>query len=152
MATDWTSEAVPVLRAVYELQREGSPAQLHSGVRVAALRERLDFDEDRAGRALIDLVESGYLSMPFFTDTDPVPIAVRLTEKGLQAVANWPAVPGLGSYDVLLAAIAERAEGAGTEEERSRWRGVRDGLLSLGRETVTEVLAKMAAGQVPGLS
>lgn len=153
MATDWISEALPVLRAVYELQRELGPAQVHGGVMTHAVRERVDLEgePDVVGRTLVDLVRTGYLDEPFRSDVDPVPTRVRLGEKGLQAVANWPAMPGVGSYDLLIAAITERLENAPTEAERSRWQRVRDGLLDLGRETVTELIARAAAGQVPGM-
>jgi hypothetical protein len=80
MSTDWLSEAMPVLRSVYDLQREKPAFQLAQGVETRELLNRLDFDEEAATRALIELKRADYLS-GFENDSTVAPTFVRLEER-----------------------------------------------------------------------
>jgi len=67
-----------------------------------------------------------------------------LAEKGLQTVAGWPVRPGDDTYDLLLTTLAQRIEAAPTEEEKSKWVKLRNGLIGAGRDLVIDVLSNVA--------
>lgn len=67
-----------------------------------------------------------------------------ITPRALQAVGTWPSPEQL--VDRLLEALADAAEHAGTDEERSRARRALDALRSAGRD----VLVNAAGGALGG--
>jgi hypothetical protein len=138
-ALDWSTRVLPVLNA---LARAYSHAPSAIGVRTEAVVEELEADSDTDSVALVldELVRAGYLEETLGADQLPGPASSRLTEKGLQVTAGWPSASGEVALDRLLTVIEERIEASTTEEERSKWERLRDGLAGVGRDVIVGVL------------
>jgi DNA-binding PadR family transcriptional regulator len=139
---DWRNDVRPVLVAVYEaLAAEGGmiPTTDLGGVSAALGRET---EDERTYRVLVELKEKGYISG---TQTGGGGfVLIQLQEKGLQEVAGWPTRPGEDTYAQLLAALSERIEQSDSPEERTKLERFRDALAGVGRDVLTDVLAKVA--------
>lgn len=138
-ALDWSSRVLPVLNA---LARAYSRAPSSLGVRTEVIVEELgpDADDHLVALTLEELGRAGYLEETLGGDQLPGPAASRLTEKGLQVTAGWPTASGEVALDRLLAMIEQRIEAATTEEERSKWKRLRDGVAGVGRDVFVGVL------------
>jgi hypothetical protein len=138
-ALDWSSRILPILNAV---ARAYSRAPSPIGVRPEAVVQELGADADRYSVALIldELVRAGYLEETLGAEQLPGPACARLTEKGLQVTSGWPSASGEVALDRLLTVIEERIEASMTEEERSKWERLRDGVVGIGRDVVVGVL------------
>jgi hypothetical protein len=138
-ALDWSSRVLPILNAV---ARAYSRAPSSLGVRTESIVEELgpDADSHMVALTLEELDRAGYLEETLGSDQLPGPAASRLTEKGLQVTAGWPAASGEVALDRLLAMIDQRIDAATSDEERSRWERLRDGVLGVGRDVFVGVL------------
>ena len=67
----------------------------------------------------------------------------QITEKGLQITAGWPTGAADAAYTRLLTLIDEHVEEAATDEERSKWERLRDGVLGVGRDVGVRVLSAL---------
>lgn len=102
------------------------------------------------GRTIRRLITSGYLSghdQSTFGNSGMF-IGVRLEERGLRAVGEWPSED---RYDVLLQIIERHIETAATPAERTKYEQLRDGVIGVGRDVLTSVLSALArqAGGLP---
>jgi hypothetical protein len=144
--TGWESEALPVLKAVYEIaQTKGGdnwPYVSQREVNEALGREAFD---DRTDRAIRYLGDAGYLRGDRESDMITGNIDFDLTEKSLQRLADWPSPER--SADVFLEALERRIE-TSTPEERGRLKRLHDSASDVGRG----VLADLIAGAIRGLS
>ena len=136
---DWQADIRPVLEALKEaIDRNRHGFAEGDEINVVLNREANDRAADLAlsklrGEGYID----GYRGAEGWSDC-------TLIDKGLQTVAGWPSRPGDDTYELLLAALAQRIEAAPNDEERSKWTKLRDGVGGVGREFVIEVLSNLA--------
>jgi hypothetical protein len=144
VSTDWQSEVLPVLEAVYAATREHERPEL--GVETKHVNEQLGrTTHDRATALALDhLINAGYLAegLPR-SDIRPGPSSVVLTEKALQRVAGWPAGPGDAMLASLVAELDRRIATAGGDE-RSTLERFRDFAVGAGHDVLVAVLAGMA--------
>jgi hypothetical protein len=99
--------------------------------------------ETEVDRSVRRLRDNGYLTANFYGGGD-LDIST-ITGNGLTAAGAWPSPETLA--DRLLAAVEAGMANASTEDERSRWRKLRDGLASAGRDVVVGA----AGGALGGL-
>jgi hypothetical protein len=138
---DWKTEGLPVLQAV---STASESADVDLGVSAKTINELLGRqpDDPRTDRILTMLVRGDYVgqtiramgSSGFF----------QVTEKGLQVTAGWPSGAPEATYTRLLELIDERLDEAVSEEERSRWQRLRDGVVGVGRDVAVDVLSAAA--------
>jgi hypothetical protein len=142
-ALDWSTRVLPTLSAA---ARAYSRAPSPLGVRTGAVLEELASDADEGAVTIVleELVRSGYLEETLSADQLPGPAAVRLTEKGLQVTAGWPTASGEVALDRLITMIEQQIEAATTEDQRSRWENLRDGVAGVGRDVLVGVLTAAA--------
>jgi hypothetical protein len=143
--TDW-SEAQRVLEAIYEVSQQ-KPVDPH--LSPAEVNEALgrETDDPTTARALYDLARTGYLVDVVWSDVSMAPQFFQLSERGLaRTSAGWPS--GEGSVEALLAVLAAKIDAAEDDEERTRLQRAFDALRSLGRETLSDILANIATGRL----
>jgi hypothetical protein len=143
--THWETEALPVLRAVYEISRTKEPDWPYVSQREVNEFLGREPSDPATDRAVWDLGKAGYLAGAGHVDHLTGPIDFELTEKSLQLFAGWPS-PEQSAADAFLAALAERIEAA-SPGERSRLERLRDSASDVGRG----VLADIIAGTIRGL-
>jgi hypothetical protein len=136
----WETEVLPVLEAFYTAS--GS-ADADLGVSDNAVNEVLGREpgDARTDRVVTMLVSTGYL------DTTVRSMGFRycrITEKGLQITAGWPSGAADAAYTRLLTLIDKHVEEAATDEERSKWERLRDGVVGVGRDVAVDVLSAVA--------
>jgi hypothetical protein len=107
-------------------------------------------DDPQLGRVVYELAQTGYLEATIETDQMLAPRFFRLTERGLQVAAGWPTEAGIDLLVRLLALIDARIESAGSEEERSKWQRLRDGVVGVGRDVAAAVLSALVIGAMRG--
>jgi DNA-binding MarR family transcriptional regulator len=136
---DWSSRVLPVLNAHAQAY---SRARSTLGASTDAVLEELgpNADPDTVALTLAELVRTGYLEETLGSDQSPGPISSRPTEKGLQVTAGWPTDSGEVALERLLAVIEQQIEGATSEEERSKWKRLRDGVAGVGRDVFVNAL------------
>jgi hypothetical protein len=146
---DWETRALPVLRAVAQAY---SKQPNHLGVSSEAVLAELGADADpyAVGLVLNDLVRASYIEETLGTDQHVGPAWCQLAEKGLQVTAGWPASSGEAAFGRLISLIDERIEAAPTEEERSKWKRLRDGIADVGRDVLVGVLTTTVNSAVKG--
>lgn len=135
----WERFDLPVLKAINELSGVGHDPSTndlvdHMGV------PRLDIE-----RSLRRLYDSDYVA-----GTDATVqgeyfdlMNIRLLERGLEAVEEWP----VEAYDDLLAQLHHSIEAETDPEVKSRLRRLLDGLTGAGREIAVSVLSEWAKKQ-----
>lgn len=129
----------PVLLKTYALLDTSDHV---SGEEVSIAMGRGSSDESTA-RAFEELDKAGYVSASFSLGF-ALPFHIQATEKGLQHCAGWPA-PGSESVFVaqLLTAIDARANDVAVpEEERGRLNQLGRAAAAVGKDVLTEVVAK----------
>jgi hypothetical protein len=136
---DWNSEIRPVLDAVKEAIDRSGFGYVESDEINAVLGRAAD--DPATDRALSKLRDTGFIEG--YREAEGWSNCT-LAEKGLQTVAGWPVRPGDDTYDLLLAALAQRIESAPTEEEKSKWIKLRDGFAGAGRDFAIELLSNIA--------
>jgi len=104
----------------------------------------LGLDEDEARRALDALVRGGYITVEQFT-ANGLPFFIEPTEKGLQYCSGWPTPGGSSTFLAeFLSAIDARANDAATpEEERGRLRRLAEAAGGVGKELLSDIIAKV---------
>lgn len=144
-ALDWDGEVFPVLLSVY---RAYSAAPAPMGVRQAAINERLDRGpgNERTARVLEELATSGYIEATQTAWQASGPLMCKLTEKGLQHVANWPSGSGDALATALLKALDQEMDEVESDAERTRLERLREAATAVGVNTLSSVFAKLATG------
>jgi hypothetical protein len=138
---DWVTEALPVLQAVYDASKS---ADADLGVSHKRINEALgrQSDDPQTEKVVSMLVQGDYLERTAFEAMGSR--FCQITEKGLQITAGWPSGAPDAAYTRLLALIDERVEEAASDEERSKWERLRDGVVGVGRDVAVEVLSAAA--------
>jgi hypothetical protein len=138
---DWETEALPVLEAVYAAS--GS-ADVDIGVSHKTINEALGRqpNDPQTDRIVTMLVQGDYLDRTAFEGMGSR--FCQITEKGLKITAGWPSGAPDAAYARLLALIDEHVEEAATDEERSKWKRLRDGVVGVGRDVAVDVLSALA--------
>lgn len=140
MVYDWNSDIRPILSAVKEaIDKTGFGHVEGSEINAVLGREPNDRATDLA---LSKLREAGFIEGYRGAEEWS---NCTLAEKGLQAVAGWPARPGDDTYELVLAILEQRIESASTDEEKSRWVKLRDGFADAGRDFAIDLLSNLAA-------
>ena len=140
----WESRELRLLEAIAEAESRGHTPDSQS------LAQETGLPGAEVGRAISRLISSGYLrgrDVPNFANADNF-TGIRLDERGLRAVGEWPAED---RYDVLLQIIERHIETAATPAERTKYEQLRDGVIGVGRDVLTSVLSALArqAGGLP---
>jgi hypothetical protein len=120
--------------------------QDHAVLRAATahvVAEDTGLTETEVDRSVRRLRDNGYLTANFYGGGD-LDIST-ITGLGLTASGAWPSPETLA--DRLIAAVEQGLANATTDDERSRWRKLRDGLASAGRDVVVGA----AGGALGGL-
>jgi hypothetical protein len=142
--TEWDKEALPVLRAVYDVAKTKTadwPYVSQRDVNEALGREENDPITERTIR---DLGRTDYLAgVGRNVDQIAGPIDFELTEKSLQQLAGWPSRKK--TADAFLEALAARINSAPAEE-----RGRLERLQASASEVGHGVLADLIAGTIRG--
>ena len=142
--TEWDKEALPVLRAVYDVAKTKTadwPYVSQRDVNEALGREENDPVTERTIR---DLGRTSYLAgVGRNVDQIAGPIDFELTEKSLQQLAGWPSRKK--TADAFLEALAARISSAPAEE-----RGRLERLQASASEVGHGVLADLIAGTIRG--
>jgi hypothetical protein len=144
---DWQSDVRPVLAATYEAIKRGD--EVTATTDIESINEVLgrDSSDDQTYRVLVALKTQGYISGTQVGGSGFD--LIQLEERGLQEVAGWPTRPGEDTYAQLLAVLSELIAQAPTAEERTKFERLRDALVGIGRDVLTDVLAKVATGGGP---
>jgi hypothetical protein len=137
---DWTSVR-PVLEATYDLLDEHDDVD---GSDVCRALGR-DPDDRTTMRELGLLREHGLIKA--YLAAGPSMTLIQPTPEGLQRMRSWPRPGDIGSeaVEMLLAVLDQQIAAAADEEERSRWKRLRDTAASVGQTVVAEMLAAWAA-------
>jgi hypothetical protein len=136
--TDWEMEALPVLKAVYEVAKTKTTDWPYVSQREVNEVLGRDASDPTTERAIRDLGRTGYLIGDSGADQIVGPIDFELTEKSLQLVAGWPSPES--SADAFLAALADRIEAA-APEERDRLKRLQDSAHDVGRGVLADLIA-----------
>jgi hypothetical protein len=136
---DWQPDIRPVLEAVKRALDQNS----HGYTEGKAINDVLgrEANDPATDLALSKLKAEGFIDG--YRESEGWSNCTLIGE-GLRVVAGWPARPGDDTYELLLAVLADRVERASTEEERSKWAKLREGVASAGRDLVIDVLGSIA--------
>lgn len=72
---------------------------------------------------------------------------VDLAPLGEVAVGNWEV---WDPYENLVAALDQRIDASATEEDKSRWRRIRESIVGAGRDLVVDVLGEAVKRSIYG--
>jgi hypothetical protein len=144
----WEAAARPMLTTVYEAWiARGAPSD---GVLTSVVLDEFEDDDiERAARLVALLVQGDYLARVGSISTQHGPVAVTVTERGLQVVAGWPATTGEAAAGALLEAL-DRAIGEAPDDSdrKSKLERLRQVALDVGQGTLTEVLKHVVSGGI----
>jgi hypothetical protein len=77
-----------------------------------------------------------------------VPLSIRPLERALQQVRGWPGTDSEAVYQRFLTAVNSAVEQEGDEVKRSKLERLRDFAVEVGSGTLSELIAKAAAGSL----
>jgi hypothetical protein len=101
------------------------------------------------------LHENGYVNTPAGAVWNQAQVVMRitgLTPLGYQAVRGWPSGSADTYIEALIAALEKQISVTADPDEKGKLEGIRDGLLSIGREVLVRVVTEAAStGRVPGM-
>jgi len=138
----WDERELPILEAIAGLEDD-------SGENVERIDTLVDLTGLERGDVVLGLralVNAGYVdaidaSGPMVGNEGAEFLDIGLLERGRRAVGQWPSED---AGDDLLELIRQRAEGAATEEERSRLRRLLEAGKAVGGRTLTEIVVAYA--------
>jgi hypothetical protein len=146
---NWDTNVSPVLRAIGRVvgRMEINASSMAFGAPTEAVNAELgrQASDLRTALALKTLHDGGYIRGEFEGGTLGPEYSLPL-EKGLQIINGWPAQDREMAYEKLLAVLDERVASSTNEEEKTRWRELRDRATDVGQSLMTEVLAKIITG------
>jgi hypothetical protein len=141
----WSSVR-PVLNAVVDVwERHG--ASPNASVTVTGVAKELGRTEDDLFvlRAVEMLDESGWVEADYQMGTEG-PLSARPLPKALSGARGWPGGGQDAAAERLLAALEELIEREPDEVRRTKLSRVREFMIDLGANTVSEIAAKAAGG------
>lgn len=135
----WANIEVPLMRSIYAAEQEG---KTDSGIRTVA--EGAGIDLDIASRSIRRLFDADYVTgIPMVVPGNGWSLhAVRLTERGLRAIAAWPAMDQ--PFESLLAFLDESISDESDPVRRSKLVRFRRMMAETGKDVVTAVLSSWA--------
>lgn len=137
-ATQWRRLDLPLLEQVATLEGCAGAKVENQAVLAATLGP--DWTEQMVAAAVGRLVTADYLvAIDASTMADDDWLQIGLAERGRRAVGVWP---GGEVAMTLLSVLDERISAAEDEEERARWRKVRDGAAAVGQGVLAGVLVE----------
>jgi hypothetical protein len=144
---EWEDRVLPVLETIGRVYHTSHP-ELGLSIETLANEVGVAAEDEQLGRVVYELVQTGYLEAPIDTDQTLAPRFFRLTERGLQVVAGWPTEAGADLLARLLTLVDQRIASASSDEERSKWQRLRDGVVGVGRDVGADVLSALATGAI----
>ena len=143
MGNKWADVDLPVLRAIDRLL-DAQPI-----VHTRMLPAELGLESMTVQRSVRRLFDAGFIDGVDATAQGEHfdLMAIRLLERGLEAVGAWPS----DAYDRLLEQVADEIESTTDQVRKSRLAALRDGIAAAGREIAVEVLAEWAKRVTSGL-
>jgi DNA-binding MarR family transcriptional regulator len=135
----WERVDLPVLRAINELSEHGRDPSTND------LATHFGFPRMDVERSLRRLHDNGYVAGVEATSQGEYfdLMNIRLLERGLEVVQEWP----VEAYDDLLAQLRQSIEEESDHEVKSRLRRLLDGLTDAGRDIAVSVLSEWAKKQ-----
>jgi hypothetical protein len=147
-ALDVSWESVqPIVEALLGLWTSlGAPA---FGVAVETVAHRVDLDVGQVERLLDLLTDDGWVEKrsPGFISPGNGGPTYAPTSRALQRFAGWPTLEETVGTRFLEAIDAE-IENTADEEKRGRLRRFREVAVNVGEATVTQVLTRLATGEI----
>jgi predicted ArsR family transcriptional regulator len=130
----WESRELPILRAIHDLE-EADSVQVTTG----ELAQMAGISEPDARRAFHALLEDGYVQSGTILGGSPQQVILfpSLRGDGRRAIEQWPSETALAA---LLSVLDERIA-SGSGQEQTRFRGLRDSILSIGEQAAGSLLA-----------
>lgn len=136
--SQWEQVDLPLLEQVAELEGDDNSRVENQEVLTDVLGP--DWDEARIAASISRLVQADYLAaIDASTLAGPHWMRIGLTERGRRAVGLWP---GDDAASALLAVLDERIETADSPAERERWRKLRDGAATVGKDVLSGVIVE----------
>jgi hypothetical protein len=136
----WTGIDLPLLRAIVELEAEGSGGGIIDGGAIQA-RAGLDLDPEEFTRSVVRLEGGGYIDATIHRGGGGA-MSIWVTgalERARRVTRQWPADD---SYLALVELLNQQIEEATDEPTKGRLRVVLEGVLGVGRDVGVEVFAE----------
>ena len=146
MQDTWNDIALPILRAVQEMEAEESGAgKAWWGVYIGKIAERMGKSINEIGPQLDSLEYDGYVSVKSNTPTSGHPhrhMGVRLLPEGRKALGEWPADPMTALAVALARALEDASAESDNPDEQSRLRSLAKQLREAGPSIAVTLLLK----------
>lgn len=136
---DWQTEALPVLRIIYQ-DGEGTDLGVDVTSDLVARKLGRPPDDQRTLRTLDHLRRAGYISAEFEGGEYGM-FEIAMEPEGLKHVAGWPGSPEAAAANFLT--VLQDAIDSASPEERGKLERLRDSALTVGQSTLAGVLAKV---------
>lgn len=133
----WSDLEAPILKAIDQFEDTGS------GPDVEEVAEHLDIEPPRVAMGVRRLVDADYVTAINTSTFEGDHFSnIRLAERGLREVSNWPSEAEL--IGALVAALSETAEVIDDDDQRSRLQRAGAALGGLSRDVMVQVAAELA--------
>lgn len=136
MPDTWNDTAMPILRAVKEMEaKESDAGRPWWGVNIGQIAERMGKSTNEIGPQLDSLKYGGYISVQSNTPTSGHPnrhMGVRLLPEGRKALGEWPADPMTALAIALARALDEASSEAVDDEKRSHLKALAEKVRTAG--------------------
>jgi hypothetical protein len=142
---EWHSAVLPVLRALADAyEARGSP---YRGVSQDEINARLGrpAGDPSTGQVLVHLEKAGYIRETIGADQSIGPLYSAPDERALEVFRGWPTRDQETLAAAFLAALERQVEST-TGPERERWERLRSAVAGVGKDMLSEVLAKVVLG------
>jgi hypothetical protein len=130
----WRSRELPILQAVAEGEQTGV-----DDITTEWLLDRTGLTPDAVARGLGALLDGTYIDA---TDASTYAgsyfMGVGLRERGRRTTGTWPPDD---AYQALIQLLEQRIADSSTDEERSRWTRLLNGMKGLARDVGTNTIA-----------
>ena len=151
MRDTWNDIALPILRALQELESEEEGNAW--GTNIDVLTERLGIDANQIGQQLESLEDAGYVSIKDNAQTFGIPNAhygIKLRSEGRRELGEWPADPMAALTAALARALEEASAASASDEDQSHLKAlavrVREAGTALGTALAVEALKALFGG------
>ncbi|WP_460967359.1 hypothetical protein [Pedococcus soli] len=137
----WASRDFPVLREAVRM-KDADPRIV---ITQAQLQEATGLDEDMVSRSIVALSRAGLVEL--LGRMSGYGHVSNVSPAAYQLVGLWP--DASDATDRVLWEIERRIETA-TPEERTKLQKLRDGVVGVGRDLMTDVMASVITKQING--
>jgi hypothetical protein len=139
--TLWSERDLPILKAMAAVEESGEYTVTVASIAASVGRE--DQDTWIGLRSLRTAAYVDWTQEVRTIDGTRRLTEPRLAERGRRLLGQWPQ----DEYQSLLTIIEERIEATADPDERSRLVRFRDGLIGVGRDVATDILAAILKDQ-----